>query len=625
MSHAPTLDPLDPRDPLDPPEGEGRSRAVHYGCQELREDAERVICGRAHPELVELYHAHRTRCVECRRYHRRLAAVYRRPAAMPKLARFAREREFSAILAQARGARGRERGELGRIMTATSVVGLSAAAAVLALALLVPSFGERLFAPPPAETLDFVVDASVIEYGDRVHIPVRPGLSHQAQHFGRVVGGHARMTDAEGRPSTGESLTVGTRIETEDESLQIALVGRLLASIEPRSLARWRKAAPGLVELGLDAGTLAVRYDRELEDPILQVRTPDALVRVTGTVFTVRVAEDGGTSVAVLRGEVEVFDGEGSLLTEVEAGRVFDVDDATTHDIGRREVAAALALSEQLADRPSQAHARLASAATSQTGQAGQTDAAEVLAEQVVRPAVEPAEGVRLAMADELPARVVALGQIPDSWVVPGLSDDPSLRTLEHVFDPELGPELDSGADDTRGLAAAAKPRDPLARSSVSSFMPRGDEEPRVDRSLLVDLAERERERKQTIERALERCRSLYEDSVTRFRAERCLSDFMKAHGREPEAVEGLLLLGTLRMDFGHDHQSAIRSFEEFLRRAPGHPKAELARYKLTLAAIDAGYIEQGRKSARAYLHHHPDGQHVGRILQRFPELKSAL
>jgi outer membrane protein assembly factor BamD (BamD/ComL family) len=99
----------------------------------------------------------------------------------------------------------------------------------------------------------------------------------------------------------------------------------------------------------------------------------------------------------------------------------------------------------------------------------------------------------------------------------------------------------------------------------------------------------------------------------------------MKKFGDQPEAVEGLLLLGSLRMDFAHDYQSAARNFEEFLRRAPQHPKAELARYMLMLAAIEAGYIDDALQRGRTYLRHYPDGQYVGRILQRFPELKSEI
>ncbi|HVI02556.1 MAG TPA: tetratricopeptide repeat protein, partial [Enhygromyxa sp.] len=133
------------------------------------------------------------------------------------------------------------------------------------------------------------------------------------------------------------------------------------------------------------------------------------------------------------------------------------------------------------------------------------------------------------------------------------------------------------------------------------------------------------RERKVAVESRLERCRALQDEPETRFRAARCLGDFMRDFGDQPEAVEGLLMLGTLRMDFAHDYQSATRNFEEFLRRAPKHPKAELARYKLVLAAIEAGYIDHAIQRARAYLHQYPDGEYVGRVLQRFPELKSEL
>ena len=70
---------------------------------------------------------------------------------------------------------------------------------------------------------------------------------------------------------------------------------------------------------------------------------------------------------------------------------------------------------------------------------------------------------------------------------------------------------------------------------------------------------------------------------------------------------------------------AAVRDFEEFLRRAPDHPQAELARYKLVLAAVETGALELALARARIYLHRHPDGQFVGRLLQRFPELKDEL
>ncbi|MCA9700399.1 MAG: FecR domain-containing protein, partial [Myxococcales bacterium] len=160
-------------------------------------------------------------------------------------------------------------------------------------------------------------------------------IAHQSQSFGRVVGGRASFFDDDGVPITGDSLMVGTRIETGEESLQVALVGRLLASFEPGTMARWHTGSPTLVEIGLLEGTIAVRYDRRPEDPILQIRTPSAVVRVVGTVFTVAVDETGQTTVAVLRGKVEVLDPhDGHHLAEVEAGFRFEVSDSTYRDVG---------------------------------------------------------------------------------------------------------------------------------------------------------------------------------------------------------------------------------------------------------------------------------------------------
>ena len=209
----------------------------------------------------------------------------------------------------------------------------------------------------------------------------------------------------------------------------------------------------------------------------------------------------------------------------------------------------------------------------------------------------------------EEPARVA--GQIPQAWTVPGLSDDPHQRTLDRVLAPEGEaelPEADSLAPARPRGTGQAPPRD------------RGEA---ATRELIAGHARRERQRHELVAARLEHCRTLESEPQTRFRAARCLGDFMQEFGDEPEAVESLLMLGTLRMDFAHDYQSATRNIEEFLRRAPRHPKAELARYKLVLAAIDAGYIDHALTRARSYLRYYPNGQYVGRLLQRFPELKA--
>lgn len=554
----------------------GLERPVHYGCHEFRDDSERVIAGRAHPELERLYAGHLAFCSDCQRYHHRLEAVYRRPQRVPKVEGFAREKEFRGILERTRAVKGEQSRGVQRFVDSASVGMLSVAATVLVAALAIPSVGDHLFGDPIAHQVELSNELAS-RFDDAVQIPTRrSGIGHQAQSFGRIIGGDAQFFDDEGNAVTGDSLTVGTQINTGESSLQVALLGRLLANFQPQTTARWHAASPSLVEVGLVSGTLAIRYDRQPDDPILQVRTPTALVRVVGTVFTVHVDDFGNTSVAVLRGKVEVLDPiDGRSLGEVEAGFDFDVEHSTYRDVGRREVAAALPLSER-----------------SQLVVAIAEDGDLIIDEANMDP-----------------------GQIPQSWTVPGLSDDPGQRTLDRVFSDDVDA-------DALVVANATRRRPDKARNARNT---EPQERRGPDQWVLDELAEAEAERSLSIDLELERCRDLYADGETRFRAARCLSDFMKDYGREPEAVEGLLLLGTLRMDFAHDYQSATRNIEEFLRRAPSHPKAELARYQLVLAAIDAGYIDRAISRSRHYLSLYPDGQYVGRILQRFPELKSAL
>lgn len=559
---------------------------VHYGCQEIREDSERVIQGRAHPELEQLYQGHLSRCPDCRRYHHRLEAVYSEPRVVAPLDSFARDHEFASILARTRPPVARRVPGLGPVMAPAGVGLLSALAAILALALMIPSFGARLFSPPASAELDLHHEprSDRYSYGDinGVRIPIRTPLSHQAQSFARVIGGHASLTDAEGRSNGGDSLTVGTTVTTADEPVQVAFVGRLIANFEAQTVARWHSASPRLLEIGLVAGTLAVRYDRKPDDPILQIRTPSALVRVIGTVFTVAVDARGQTTVSVLRGKVDVLDPQtGRSLAAVEAGFRFESRDSSYRELGRREVAAALPLAEQ--------SGLLVSI----------TKDGELSFEESLR---EP-------------------GQIPRGWTVPGLSDDPAARTLDQVLD-RLDRTADRAPARVNNAASNRERLNELEQRARADKRARGEA---ATRELIIGMARAERERTILVEGRLERCRELQAEAETRFRAARCLGDFMRDFGDQPEAVEGLLMLGTLRMDFAHDYQSATRNFEEFLRRAPSHPKAELARYKLVLAAIEAGYIDRAIQRARTYLHHYPNGQYVGGILQRFPELKSAL
>jgi hypothetical protein len=95
----------------------------------------------------------------------------------------------------------------------------------------------------------------------------------------------------------------------------------------------------------------------------------------------------------------------------------------------------------------------------------------------------------------------------------------------------------------------------------------------------------------------------------------------MDTYGDDPRAVEGYLLVGILRMDYALDHRAADAAFGEFLRRAPGHPRAELAMYRLWLSSTEEGRIAQALERGQRYLERYPNGKYVGKILQRFPEL----
>lgn len=96
---------------------------------------------------------------------------------------------------------------------------------------------------------------------------------------------------------------------------------------------------PDGIALRLHRGTLLVSFDRD-SGRALTVRTRDALVRVTGTVFAVTAGE-GPTRVAVSRGSVEVA--AGGLPISVTAGKSWRVGAASLH---APEPSVALALRE---------------------------------------------------------------------------------------------------------------------------------------------------------------------------------------------------------------------------------------------------------------------------------------
>jgi len=511
-----------------------------------------------------MYRAHVGSCTDCRRFDRVLREVYRGPDLPHAPDLTTQAGEFASILGRVDAERSRS--WLDRVAAPVAVGGLVAAAAALALSLFAPGLlgevnvGHSALADAIAHHAIDVDPAAEVETG------VPGGLGHHAQSFGRVVAGDVDLDAGARSPKSAallESFPVGTRVDAlGPDSVQVALVGKMLASLEAGSRVRWETGSAELVELRLDRGMLAIRYDRRPADPILHIKTPTALVRVVGTVFTVEVAPAGQTFVSVLRGHVEVLDPTSHrLIAEVDAGYRFDVANSTYADVGRREVEMAIPVSNEF-----------------------DFDAGEF---------------------------VLADGRIPNSWVVPGLGDDPEQREVEKLFDPDAEAGTNRG-DDKRIVSSRRR------RAAKNT---KDDEEDLM--AMLV--AEVERTKEFEVRRDLERCRSLYASAETRFRAASCLTRFTRRYANEPGAAEGYLMIGILRMDFAQDHQSASKYFEKFLARAPNHELAELAHYRLWLAATERGLISEALKNGKSYLERYPNGRYVGRILQRFPELKSAL
>ncbi len=541
-----------------------------YSCQEAHEDSGLVLSNRAPAAVRELYDEHQRQCRDCRRMHRSLYSLYEGPMVPPALAGAREEREFHAILRRMKS----ERPEpwYQRWAVGLGVCGLAAAAGVLTLSLF--DVAPDMLSLPPDEEYARAPITSHASQGDAPGTEAAGstgGIEHPAQAYGRVVGGEAGIFPPGEQASNQNTFPVGTRFELgADHSLQIGMVGKIVANFTPNSVVEWSAASPTLLEVELERGILAVRYDRRPSDPILQVRTPTAVVRVVGTVFTVQVEESNNTIVSVLRGQVEVLHpATNRALAEVESGYRFDVAKSTWDDVGRAEVAAALPLSND-------------------PGEGGTVENPQVL-----------------ALAD---------GHIPASWNVPGLTQDPRYRRLDYV-PARFGPPSAHV-----GGARSRPQRDPSASAPRRDVVE--DEGEDVLQRLVRDA---EMTRRKELRAALESCRALYDAHATRYLAAKCVSTFIEKYGDDPLAVEGYLLVGMLRMDFGLDYEAAEVAFQTFLRRAPNHPSAEFALYRMWLASTEDGRISQALERGRKYLVRYPNGKYVGKVLQRFPELKSAL
>lgn len=541
-----------------------------YGCHECREDMELVMGGRAHPSIREQYETHLQGCRTCRHMHRVMDALYEGPEVPAGPQGIYEEREFQQILERSRGEQEeRPMRLLPKLAVPTGIAGLSLAALGLVFSLFQGDASDEGTARQIAAAHDLPAIADGRGDGsataedqdiETLQALADGGIDHPAQSYGRVVGGHGQLLTSAGTRVPTRTFPVGTRFKVGlNESLQVGLSGKIVGSFTPGAEVEWTDASPKLLEIEVHRGLVAFRYERKPSDPTLLVRTPTALVKVVGTVFTVQVNSDGETVVSVVRGEVEVLDPSSSrLLASVEAGYRFDVASSSYSDVSKAEIVAALPLSTE-----------------------------------------GPVE-------DEL---AQPSGRIPGSWNVPGLPTDPARRTIANMPD-RGGNDLDAESF----LELAEKPR----REHILIE----DEGEDLIEQLIRDA---EATRRKELRAGLQQCRRLYQSEASRYKAGACLAKFMQKYGDDPAAVEGYLLIGILRMDFALDYRAAEDAFRHFLRRAPRHPSAELAVYRMWLAATEDGRISLAIKRGQIYLERYPNGKYVGKVLQRFPELKSAL
>ncbi len=536
------------------------------------------MSGRIHPDVHERYKQHLRSCPDCRRAHKTLLALYRGPQLPAGPTSSGQDREFAAILRRVAEERPTPRYQ--QALLGAGVASLTAIAAVLTLNMfsvqLLPAqlsraglTGEALREATARADDD---DAQGALATDRVRI------EHRAQvDYGRIIGGHANLLDAEDQAVVTNTFEVGTRFHIPgDQNLQARFIGKILTNFGSEADASWTAAEPDLIELELDHGIVATRYDRLPGDPVLKVRTPTAIVKVIGTVFTVEVEGDGDTTVAVLRGKVEVLEPRSErVIAEIAAGYRFDVASSTYSDVGRAEILATLPLTEA------------ALANSDMSASAGQL-------------------GSIAALPDH----------IPSSWVVPGLPSDPALRSLDNLIPRRPARK--------RVRSAQRLSDEELFNTLIAPLAPVSDDD---GEELLFELMKRdfERTRRKELRAKLRRCGDYYQSPETRYMAARCITEFMNRHGDEADVAEGWLLYGILRMDYANDYRVAMSAFRKFLAASPNHHEAELARYRLWLASTESGQIANAELRGREYLRRYPNGKYVGKILQRFPSLVDEL
>ena len=162
--------------------------------------------------------------------------------------------------------------------------------------------------------------------GDVVEIPLPPGSDLSGGKINKMQG----IVYVDGKPFSGMddglSLSPGTTVAVAEDSIMNFRMGRYVnISLVDETSWSVNEISPGLISLSLERGKLAVDYDGSLGRK-MEIHTPESVVRVKGTVFTVEVFGDGVTQVSVTRGEVVVIPKDaGHAPVDVVAGKLLQV------------------------------------------------------------------------------------------------------------------------------------------------------------------------------------------------------------------------------------------------------------------------------------------------------------
>ncbi len=193
----------------------------------------------------------------------------------------------------------------------TPIFGLYAAAAAVAAVVLVVGL-----LPDSQEVTDpsaVQADQTILEI---THNATMDRCEGTAIVDGRKVGG----------VDSSFAVRLGTEIAVNDGGRFNFRIGHV-ARVALVGDTRWRisNITEDLMEMELDMGRIAVEFDGS-GGQMLDIRTPDSIVRVRGTIFMVEVVPNGGTQVSVFEGRVDVVSLLGTNRTvELTGGKLVSI------------------------------------------------------------------------------------------------------------------------------------------------------------------------------------------------------------------------------------------------------------------------------------------------------------